>query len=145
MLSYGAAKETTPANGFYSTLLLVPKKDGGQCPVINLKALNQCVQKQLQSADDRGLMVNTGMHKIHQSPQTASSHSSSPIICKDKGWYLNFSENQQHNSSGLHQPLGRTVSRELCHSHIYLWMWYLERNIHITAQQLPVRTGQTRN
>jgi len=46
MLRKGAIKETTPANGFYSNLFLVPKKDGGQRPVINLKALNQYVQKQ---------------------------------------------------------------------------------------------------
>ena len=30
----------------YSVLLLVPKKDGGQCPVIKLKTLNQFVQAQ---------------------------------------------------------------------------------------------------
>ena len=46
MLRKGAIKETTPANGFYLNLFLVPKKNGGQRPVINLKALNQYVQKQ---------------------------------------------------------------------------------------------------
>ena len=29
--------------GFYSTLFLVPKKDGGQKPVVSLKALNEFV------------------------------------------------------------------------------------------------------
>ena len=34
---------TPPEGGFHSTLFLVPKKDGGQRLVINLKALNYFV------------------------------------------------------------------------------------------------------
>ena len=42
MISKGAVTEiqTPPEGGFFSTLFLVPKKDGGQRPVINLKSLN---------------------------------------------------------------------------------------------------------
>ena len=47
LLQKGAIVEVmNPQGGGYSVLFLVPKKDGGQCPVINLKALNQFVQAQ---------------------------------------------------------------------------------------------------
>ena len=47
LLSKGAVVEVTnPRRGFYSNLFLVPKKDGGQRPVINLKSLNCFVQTQ---------------------------------------------------------------------------------------------------
>ena len=42
MLTKSAIEETTPkGDGFLSTVFLVPKKDGGQRPVINLKSLNR--------------------------------------------------------------------------------------------------------
>ena len=42
MLEKQAIEATTPSGrGFLSTLFLVPKKDGGQRPVINLKPLNR--------------------------------------------------------------------------------------------------------
>ena len=44
LLGKGAIVEVhNPRGGFYSNLFLVPKKDGGQRPVINLKALNSFV------------------------------------------------------------------------------------------------------
>ena len=45
MISKGAVTElqTLPVGGFLSTLFLVPKKDGGQGPVINLKKLNSFI------------------------------------------------------------------------------------------------------
>jgi len=48
LLQKGAIEEIVPVEqtGFYSNLFLVPKKDGGQRPVINLKALNNFVNKE---------------------------------------------------------------------------------------------------
>ena len=44
MLEKHAIEETAPSgHGFLSTVFLVPKKDGGQRPVINLKSLNKFV------------------------------------------------------------------------------------------------------
>ena len=44
MLEKHAIEETTPrGHSFLSTIFLVPKKDGGQRPVINLKSLNKVV------------------------------------------------------------------------------------------------------
>ena len=46
LLTKGAIEEveSTPAESFHSTLFLVPKRDGGQRPVINLKALNAFIE-----------------------------------------------------------------------------------------------------
>jgi ribonuclease HI len=45
MLVKNAIEEVNPQTpGFYSTFFLVPKKDGGQRPVLNLKRLNKFVQ-----------------------------------------------------------------------------------------------------
>ena len=48
LLQKGAIGEVVPVEqtGFYSNFFLVPKKDGGQRPVINLKALNNFVNKE---------------------------------------------------------------------------------------------------
>ena len=46
MLQKGALTEITPTEanpGFYSSLFLVPKKDGGTRPVVNLKRLNEYI------------------------------------------------------------------------------------------------------
>ena len=46
LLNKAIEKIHSPRRGLYSILFLVPEKDGGQRPVINLKALNQFVQTQ---------------------------------------------------------------------------------------------------
>jgi len=48
LLQKGAIEKIVPVEkaGFYSNIFLVPKKDGGQRPVINLKALNNFVNKE---------------------------------------------------------------------------------------------------
>jgi hypothetical protein len=43
MLQKGAVVEVPQMQGFYSSLFLVSKKDGGMRPVINLKSLNEFI------------------------------------------------------------------------------------------------------
>ena len=51
LCAYQAVKEVQHTAGqFLSQLFLVPKKDGSQCPVINLKPLNYLIQKQIEGA-----------------------------------------------------------------------------------------------
>ena len=49
LLDKQAIEELNPQSlspGFHSRIFLVPKKDGGFCPVFDLKALNQFVRKE---------------------------------------------------------------------------------------------------
>ena len=46
LLLKGAIEEVNTPPGYYSNLFLVPKKDGGQRPVINLISLNEFVRKE---------------------------------------------------------------------------------------------------
>ena len=43
VLTKGAIKETSSQGGFLSNIHVVPKKDGGWRPIVDLRALNQCV------------------------------------------------------------------------------------------------------
>ena len=54
LIQKNAIEEVTPLlqPGFYSNLFLVPKKDGGQRLVINLKALNRFVQNEHFKMED---------------------------------------------------------------------------------------------
>ena len=45
LLEKRAIKPVSQTMGFYSNLLVVPKKDRGWRPVINLKSLNMCLKK----------------------------------------------------------------------------------------------------
>ena len=59
LLGKGAITEVhNPQGGFYSNLFLVPKKDGGQRPVINLKALNSFIQTEHFKMDTLRDLVN---------------------------------------------------------------------------------------
>ena len=83
----------------------------------------------------RATLVSSG-EVAHQLPRTASSDSSTKNLCEEHEGTITTVEDRQHNSSCLHQqPRGNYIqgfdsSRDL-------WMWCLERNIHIQAQYLP--------
>ena len=82
-------------------------------------------------------MVTLGGRIPHQLPRAVGSNSSCVVICEGQMQDIHSVENRQHHSSGLHKSSGGTVSEELVNLTKDLWLWCLERNIHITAQHLP--------
>ena len=91
----------------------------------------------LRGANHRGSMVTLGGRTPHQLPRAVGSNSSCAVICEGQMQDIHSVENRQHHSSGLHKSSGGTVSKELVNLTKELWMWCLEKNIHITAQHLP--------
>lgn len=61
LLEKGAIEEVSPSPGFYSRVFVVPKKDGGWRPVINLKLLNKQYLDppsfRMDTAKDVGLLL----------------------------------------------------------------------------------------
>ena len=64
MLEKGAIEKVSPSPGFYSRLFVVPKKDGGFRPIINLKLLNKQYLDppyfRMDTAKDVGLLLQEG-------------------------------------------------------------------------------------
>ena len=127
MFSKGAVTEiqTPPEGGFFSTLFLVPKKDGGQRPVINLKNLNSFINAPhfkmegihaLKNLLKRGdWLVKTDLKDAYFSVPISQQHRK--FLCfqfKDNLYQFNFlpfglasapwvNEDRQHNSHCLYQ------------------------------------------
>ena len=82
----------------------------------------------------QGTLVPPGEGMAHQLPGTASGDSSPKNLRKEQEGDISVTKDRQHNSSCLQ---GGTASKELLALTQDLWMWCLERNIHIQAQHLP--------
>ena len=93
----------------------------------------------MQRADHGRTLVSSRECLTHQLPRAAGSNYGSPNLCKELHRPISTAhQDRQHHSSSLHkQPRRYTVSAELVTLAKNLWMWCLERNIHITAQHLP--------
>jgi hypothetical protein len=69
MIEKHAIEEVDPVTpGFYSTFFLVPKKDGGQRPVLNLKGLNQYLDVKTFKMQTPQMVIN----QLHQGDWLAS-------------------------------------------------------------------------
>ena len=102
-----------------------------------LRCISARLGSSLWGANHRGSMVTSGGRIPHQLPRAIGSNSSCVVICEGQVQDIQTVENQQHHSSGLLKSSGSTVSEELVNLTKDLWLWCLERNIHITAQHLP--------
>ena len=64
MLAKGAIEEIAPSPGCYSRLFVVPKKDGGWRPVINLKRINKHFLDpphfRIDTTKDVAILLNSG-------------------------------------------------------------------------------------
>jgi len=92
----------------------------------------------LWNTNYKGSMATEGGNPPHQLLGIAGSNTSSAIICKKNKSKLNILLRIENTTAvACINHLGGTVSRELVNLMKDLWMWCLERNIHITAQHLP--------
>ena len=93
----------------------------------------RCVEPRMGSIlpghQHRWPMVNTRENPAHKLPRVTSSHISSKNLCEGQ-----LSVLLKIDNSCLYRG---TVSKELVSLTQDLWMWCLERNIHIQAQYLP--------
>ena len=85
----------------------------------------------------RGTLVPPGEGMAHQFPGIASGNSSPKNLRKEQEGDISATEDRQHNTSCLHQPPRGNGIQRTSSPDRDLWMWCLERNIHIQAQHLP--------
>ena len=84
-----------------------------------------------------GPVVSPGEGVAHQLLGITSSDPHPENLRERKEECIGIAEDRQYDCSCVHQQPGGTVSKELVSLTRDLWMWCLERNIHIQAQYLP--------
>ena len=78
LINKGAISEVLePCTVFYSNLFLLPKRDGGQRPVINMKALNEFVQMQHFKMEE----IHTLKELVRPGDWLCQSRSERGILC----------------------------------------------------------------
>ena len=91
----------------------------------------------LPGPEDRRSVVTPGVTDAHQLPGVAGSNTSNTDIYEGQDTNIRPSQDRQHNTVAYINNRGGTVSKPLVSLAKHLWMWCLERNVHITAQHLP--------
>ena len=91
----------------------------------------------LLQTENRGTMIPAGMLYAHQLPRTTSATLATKTFAKSKTAISILLRIDNTTVVAYINNLGGTVSRELVMLTRDLWMWCLERNIHIAAVHLP--------
>ena len=91
----------------------------------------------LSAPEDWGSMVRRREVDAHKLSGIAGSNSGDPDICKRPERLSVLLRIDNTTAVAYINNLGGRVSRELLRLAKTLWMWCLERNIHIIAQHLP--------
>ena len=89
----------------------------------------------MSKSTDRRSVVSFREPDAYKLSRVVGSHTGSSDISETQNQVVSPPEVGQHLSSGIHKQPGRAP--ELVDLAKTLWMWCLERNIHITAQHLP--------
>ena len=91
----------------------------------------------LLQPEDRGFMVTPGTHDAHQLSRATCSNPCNQNVCQIQDSNIHPAKNRKYHNSSLYKQSWGTASKKLVLLTRDLWMWCLERNIHITAVHLP--------
>ncbi len=101
-------------------------------PEDRIRCLPDRMGSHLTGHSNRRPVVPSRERLAHKLSGTAGSIVCSPVLLEEPEEHML----RQHHSSGLHQQLGRHSVQATALAQ-ELWLWCLERGIHLTAQHLP--------
>ena len=91
----------------------------------------------MQRCSDRRYLVHTGTILAHKLPTVVGSNASNSVLCQRQKEYNHSTADGQHQAVSYVNNMGGTISEQSAQLARDLWMWCLQRNIHLVAQNLP--------